>query len=262
MDCLRSRVSSATASGSLMLRSVRVAARSGAQSQVLPGAGVAAVVDGQDMAGRQLEDAAEHRERRRRHDEREVVPERRAIHLRRHVRMGDERADLRCEQPLAAAGAGEVHRLDADAVADEMQHRPIGIARVEDADGEHAVELLHAIDTPLLVRVQQHLGVGMVGLPLVLAERLQLASKLGVVVDFTVEGERDRAGAVGHRLRRDVGQVDDRQAPVAERAVAIGRRPEADAVRAAVRHAIAHARDDVRIAGPPARSKAADNAAH
>ena len=165
---------------------------------------------------RQLEDAAKQRQRRRRDDEGQVVPEGGPIHFRRHVRVREQRADLRREQPLAARGPGEVHRLDADAVANQVQHRPARIARVVDADGEHAVEPLHAIDAPLLVGVQQHFGVGVVRAPLVFAERLQLLPDLRVVVDLAVEGQGDGAGGVQHRLGRGVRQIDDRQPPMAE----------------------------------------------
>src|ERR1043166_4712332 len=78
--------------------------------------------------------------------------------------------------------------------------------------------------------------------PLVLAERLQLAAQIGVVVDFAVEGDGDRLIAIAHRLSGSVRQVDDREP--------------------AMPHAIAHTRDHVRVARPAFRMKATDDAAH
>src|SRR5262245_28490795 len=49
---------------------------------------------------------------------------------------------------------------------------------------------------------------------------------------------------------------------MAEDAPPIGRSPQPDAVRAAMRHAIAHARDDVAAGAAALRMKAADDAAH
>ena len=166
------------------------------------------------------------------------------------------RADFRREQPFAAAGAREVDRLDADAIANQVQHRPAGIARVVDADGEHAVEPLDAVDAPLLVGVQQHLGVGVIGLPLVLAERLQLAAQLGVVVDFAVERDRRPLPSrfdIGCAAASDRSMIDSRRCPSAQ--WRSRERPQAGAVRTTMRHAIAHPRDDVRTGSPIARDE-------
>ena len=93
------------------------------------GVRVAAPVDGHAMAGRDLENATEHRQRRRRHDEREVMPEGGAIHLGRDVRMREEGADFRREQPLPRSCPGEVKRLDADTVPDQVDGRTMRLRR-------------------------------------------------------------------------------------------------------------------------------------
>ena len=51
-------------------------------------------------------------------------------------------------------------------------------------------------------------------------ERGQLAAKLMMVVDLSVEDDDDVTALVAHRLRRGVGEVDDLQARMAERAFA------------------------------------------
>jgi hypothetical protein len=93
--------------------------------------------------------------------------------------------------------------------------------------------------------MQQHFGVGVIGAPPVFAQRLELGSNIRMIVDLAVEDERDRPFVVHHRLRGVGREIDNRQAPVTERAAPIGRAPQARPVRAAVRHLVAHARDDI-----------------
>jgi len=57
-----------------------------------------------------------------------------------------------------------------------------------------------AVYAPLLERVDDHLGVGVVGLPGVTAEFLELSANLGVVVDLAVEHEPYGAIFVAHGL--------------------------------------------------------------
>jgi len=51
-------------------------------------------------------------------------------------------------------------------------------------------------------------------------------------------------------------------ASLVEAAAAIARTPQTAAVGTTVRHAVAHARDHIRIAGPPFGMKTTDDAAH
>ncbi len=229
---------------------------------ILAGRRQSPVIERQNVSSRHFEDAPEQCQRRGRDDERQVMPESRAIHFRRHQRMRRQRADFRREQPLALARSREIHRLDAHAVADEMQQRTAGIARVVDADGKHSEKLLHARDAPLFVRVEKDLRIRVVGLPGVLAERFQLLPHLRVVVDFPVERQADGARGIRHGLRGQIREVDDRQPPMREHTLAVWRRPQPVAIGPAVRHPISHAGDDVGCSGRPVRMKGSDDAAH
>src|SRR5213593_533212 len=102
----------------------------------------------------------------------------------------------------------------------------------------------------------------MIGAPAVLAERLELLANLRVVVDLAVERDGDGAGIVHHRLRRVGREIDDGEPPVAERAAAIRSAPESHPVRTAMRHPVAHPRDDGRISRGPGRIECSDDAAH
>ena len=75
------------------------------------------------------------------------------------------------------------------------------LAPVPDREREHAAEAVEAVDPPLLERVDDHLGVGVVGAE-AMAGRLELGAELGVVVDLAVEDEPHRAVLVRHRLHR------------------------------------------------------------
>ncbi len=85
----------------------------------------------------------------------------------------------------------------------------------------------HAVVAPLLVRAEDHLGVGLRAEAV--PARLELAAQLAVVVDLAVVHEPQRAVVARERLHRRVAQVDDREpaeaerdALVVERAVAVG----------------------------------------
>ena len=70
------------------------------------------------------------------------MPERDAVHFARHVGMGQQRTDLGGEHPFPALGAGDVERLDAGSVAQEVQRRlsgpPIVLALPGSRSGEIA----------------------------------------------------------------------------------------------------------------------------
>ena len=65
-----------------------------------PGHGPTVDVDADHAAGRDLEDTPEHGKRRRRHDEREVMPERGQVHLRADAGVPQQGPNLRSEEPL------------------------------------------------------------------------------------------------------------------------------------------------------------------
>ena len=184
--------------------------------------------------------------------------DRRRLHVRLDLRVRQERLDLGGEDERLRR-PGEVQRLDADAVTGQEQRAP---ARVPDADPEHPVQALDDPRAPLLVAVDDHLGVGVVG-----AEAVPLLDELPaqreVVVDLAVEDDLDRSVLVRHRLVGCRRQVDDRQAAEGEPDVALRRQPQAVAVRPAVHHRVPHAGEDVRVDGLRGRGREpADDSAH
>ena len=139
--------------------------------------------------GRQLADLPEDRERRRDRVEGEERLERVEIELALR-----QRVELRGERELAADVA-VVERLDPEAVARE--HEPAA-RRVPDRDREHPAQPLGEPEPPLLVGVDDRLGVGVRAEPVPGA--LELAAQLGVVVDLAVLDDGARAVLVRDRL--------------------------------------------------------------
>src|SRR5260221_12229874 len=123
----------------------------------------------------------------------EQLPHRREVPLRTRPGPLEKRLDLGSEMQLAPALADE-ERLFAEAVA---RHEEVVAARVPDRKREHPAQALDAALAPMLVRAQQHLGVGIEREAA--AERLGLASQLAKVVDLAVE-RQDQARALGAHL--------------------------------------------------------------
>ena len=127
-----------------------------------------------------------------------------------------------CEQRLDLGGEGDgsvthriVDRPHAGAVA--RQHQAL-TACVPDGKGEVAVERLDAIGPPLLVEVDDDLGVGRRLEDVAAGD--QLGAQLDVVEDLAVEGDPDGAVLVAHRLLAAV-EIDDAEARVRETDVAV-----------------------------------------
>ena len=116
--------------------------------------------------------------------------------------------------------------------------------RVEQGEGEHAVEAMHAFLAPLAIAVQDDFGVAgsAENMPL----GLQFGADFSEIVDFAVEDDGQALILSQHRLRA-AGQVDDRQAQMAK---ADARRcPDAAAVRTAMGHRVQHRADAGGIDG-------------
>src|SRR5262249_59905325 len=96
-----------------------------------------------------------------------------------------ERLDLRREIKVAAVLV-EKQRLLAEAVPREKQAFP---ARVPDGEREHAAQASHDPAPPLLIRSQQHFGIGVERETV--SEPHQLAAHLAEFVDLCVESERE-----------------------------------------------------------------------
>ena len=112
----------------------------------------AALLPGQHVARGQLPDLPEDRQRRRDRVEGEERVERLEIEV-----APRQRVELRRERELTA-DVPVVERLDAEAVAGEHEAAE---RRIPDRDREHAAQTLDEAEPPLLVRVDDRLGVGM-----------------------------------------------------------------------------------------------------
>jgi hypothetical protein len=117
--------------------------------------------------------------------------------------IGEQRLQLGAERDDAAALA-VVQRLLPEPVAHDPEPAPWCIPQGE---REHADEMFDALESPLIVRREDHLGVGLgaEGVP----ETLELFPKLEEVVHLAVEGD-DKASAVpGHGIAAERRQVHD-----------------------------------------------------
>jgi len=170
------------------------------------------------------------------------------------LRPREQGLDLRGEQQ-DVAGPGDEQRPDAETVAGQEERSRLA---VPDGEGELAVEPLDAAVAPLLVGVDDDLGVA-AGAEDV-AEALELGGQLGVVEDLAVEDDPVAAVLGAERLLA-AGQVDDGQPGMAEERVLVA--PGAELVGPAVPqgadHALGQALGQVERAGQAHR---ATDAAH
>jgi len=97
-----------------------------------------------------------------------------------------------------------IQRLDAETVARQEQR---ALAQVPDGEGEHAVEVRHAVFAPSMIGLEDHLAVA-VGEE-VIPHLLQFFAQLAVVVEGAVEYQRQMQRLVQHRLARAFREVDD-----------------------------------------------------
>src|SRR5687767_2684057 len=102
-------------------------------------------------------------------------------------------------------------RLLAKAIA---RQEKLSTRSVVDGKGEHAFEPFDHRLAPLIVAANDHLGIRVIASEF-LAQRNELAPKRAMIVDLAVENDDRRARIVRHRLDT-AGDVDDRQAAMAE----------------------------------------------
>ena len=198
------------------------------------------------MAREELADVSEDRERRRHHVEGEERLE--CVEVDVTVR---QRVELRRERELAVDVAiGE--RFDPEAVARE--HESL-FARVPHGDGEHTAKPLPQLGAPLLVPVNEHLGVAAAAEPVTCP--LELVHELAVVVDLAVLHDDDAAVLVRDRLVAS-GQIDDRQPACGDPDRSVEMR--ALGVRAAVEQSRRHAAKPIGVDGAAAAGDPADPA--
>jgi hypothetical protein len=112
------------------------------------------------------------------------------------------RLDLGAKQQRIAR-ARPVQRLDAEPIAHEQKALS---AHIPEREREHPAEPLHTVVAPLLVRVDDRFRVALG--PVLVAVLNELASSVGVVVDFAVE-QRPRSCRL--RWRAAAGQCSDRR---------------------------------------------------
>ena len=87
------------------------------------------------------------------------------------------------------------------------------------------------------IQMQQHLGIAARAEPDPVA--FEFGAQFGEIVDFAVIGYGEPAVGARHRLRGPARQIEDRQAPVPQRAAAVGAPPGAAAVGPASTHRLA-----------------------
>ncbi|MEZ5121313.1 MAG: hypothetical protein R2736_07030 [Solirubrobacterales bacterium] len=169
------------------------------------------------VAGRQLAHAGERAQRRGHVAEREVAVDRDRVD-RARTSSSSSSAQLRGEGQRAGP-MGVDQRLLADAVAGDQQQLAPAVPQRE---GEHAAQVVHAVDAVVLVEVGDRLGVACGGQAV--PGLAQPPAQVLVAVDLAVEDDDDRAVLVGHRLVAGL-RVDDGQALDAQPDVAVDEAP-------------------------------------
>src|ERR1700722_8054738 len=106
-----------------------------------------------------------------------------------------------------------IERLDPKVIARHKQGRSGG-AQVADREGKHAVQPLYAIRPLLLVKMNDHLGVGVRGEAMALA--FEFLAKFGEVEDLPVVGDPDGAVLVAHRHVANCRKIENRETTTAE----------------------------------------------
>ena len=199
-----------------------------------------AVLEHHEMTGRHLMDVLEHGLRVVHVLEAQVLRQGLAVELLLEARVRQEGFDLAAPDQTAALML-VVQRLDAEDIA--RQHQLLALV-VPNGDGEHAAQALEHARAPLLIAVDDGLGIA-VGFELV-ALALKLGTQLLEVVDLAVERDSHAAIGVLHGLVASL-KVDDGQAAKAHCHIIVDEK--ALIIRAAMDNTIRHVLDDGAI-GP------------
>src|SRR5687767_4583607 len=163
------------------------------------------------MTRRQLVYAAKDRQRIGNVAEREIRVDRFQADLGLHVRMFEQRLDLRAENERPAGRDGVVERFFPDAIARYVNFAPLV---VPDRERKHSAQVVRASWSILLVSMNDRFRVG-IGFESVTAF-FEFGSEFLKVVDLAVENDRYRTIFAGDRLGA-AGQIDDGKPPHAER---------------------------------------------
>ena len=123
-----------------------------------------------------------------------------------HAATGQQCRQRRRE-PDPVAVLGQVQGLDAEPVPAQQHAAAVAF---DDGEREHAVQVGDEVVAPVVVGLEQHLGVAVREEPVAVPG--QFAPQLLVVVDAAVPGNRQAQFGVDHRLGAGFGQVDDLEA--------------------------------------------------
>src|SRR5579863_4330608 len=141
------------------------------------------------MAGRQLENPAEHGLWIGNPKKRQVLMQRLRIQFGADLRHLKQRLDLGGEGEAPVFGE-IIKRFHAEMIAGH-EEQGAGSAQIANGEGKHSVQPLYAVRPFLLVETEQDLGVG-AGSKCD-AFTFELAAKVGKVVDFAVVCDPERA---------------------------------------------------------------------
>ena len=161
-----------------------------------------------------------------------IILDRRKVGRAAQQRMGEQALQFRSEDQAAVRQQRIMKRLHPKPVPRQPERAG---ARIEQREGEHAVEAMDALLAPLAIAMKNDFGVAMGAKDMAL--RLQFGAHFREIVDFAVEDDRQALILGQHRLRA-AGQVDDRQAQMAQAHARRG--PNAAAVGTAMRHRVQH----------------------
>ena len=212
-------------------------------------------LDHHQRGRRQLADAAQDRPWRR-HDRMEghVVVQRDLVDPGVDVSAGQQGGQRRRE-PDPVGVLADVERFDAQAVAAQQHSTAVAF---DDGEGVHAFEVVDELVAPMVVALEQHLGVAVREEPVAVAHQF-VAQRL-VVVDAAVPGDRQPEFGVDHGLRAGLGEVDDLQSAMPEGDPALG--PHAGGVGSARDHDLGHRGDGTDIRGSSVEAYLAGGSTH
>ena len=162
-----------------------------------------AVLNHEIVCCRQFFDLFEGAKGRRKVLQGQIVIDTIQIGFARYTRPGQNRFDFGGkEQGVVVPHI--VQRFFAGAVA-RQQHALV--VRIPQCESEHAAEVVEYTDPPLLIAVDDDLGVAMVAEAM--AALLQLFAQFDEIIDFAVEDQVYLIVVVTHRLAGGIAQVDD-----------------------------------------------------
>jgi hypothetical protein len=208
--------------------------------QIAPGVGAG----GEDAARRQLEQAAVDGKRRRNVGSRGEHPHRASVDLVVEAVEATDRLELGGEDEASRRPA-PVERLLAEAVAGKVE---LPVTPVPEGEGEHPDRLLQRrLEPPGGDALDQRLGVAVAAPGDAVALRaaavfVELGAHRGVIVDLAVVDDHPAPVVRDHRLVAERGEIEDREAAMAETDADFGVQPAARVVGAAMDDAVGHPR--------------------